>query len=314
MSEPTAPHVPALPAVRRQALRHHLMSEIGRPVRRPRRMLVLAPAAGVLTAVVAAGVVTQPWAPDSAPLVVEVAPGEHGGAALLLNRMAEAAGDEPGPTSGEGEGEGEYVYIRSRGAYAELGDGPARLQPVRERELWIPRYEPGEGLLREPRFDGPLSEVIPRQSRLDDVTPNAAFVDLPTDPDALLAKLYQERGERGRGNSRDGAAFTAIGDILRESLVPPQTSAALYRAAAKIPGVEMVRGVTDAAGRRGIAVGHTELDRRDEWIFDERTYEYLGERSYLVADTPDGPAGTVLGTTAVLQRAVVSTLGERPER
>ncbi|MEO3771097.1 CU044_5270 family protein [Micromonospora sp. B9E7] len=310
MSERTAPHVPAMPAARRQALRHHLLNEIGRPVHRPRRMLVLAPAAGVLTAVVAAGAVTQPWAPDSAPLVVAVAPGEHGGATLLLNRMAEAAGDEPGPSSGEGE----YVYIRSKGAYAEVGDGPARLQPVRERELWIPRYEPGEGLLREPRFDVPLAEVIPRQSRLSDVTPNAALVDLPTDPDALLTKLYRERGERGRGNSRDGAAFTAIGDILRESLVPPHTSAALYRAAAKIPGVEVVRGVTDAAGRRGIAVGHTELDRRDEWIFDERTYEYLGERSYLVADTADGPAGTVLGTTAVLQRAVVSTLGERPDR
>ncbi|MGW3785268.1 CU044_5270 family protein [Micromonospora chokoriensis] len=310
MSEPTAPHVPALPAMRRQALRHHLMNEIGRPARRPRRMLVLAPAAGVLTAVVAAGVVTQPWAPDSAPLVVAVAPGEHAGATMLLNRMAEAAVDKPVPTSGEGE----YVYIRSQGAFAEMGDGPARLQPVRERELWIPRYEPGEGLLREPRFDVPLSEVIPRQSRLDDVTPNAALVDLPTDPDALLTKLYREREQRGRGNSRDGAAFTAIGDVLRESLVPPQTSAALYRAAAKIPGVEVVRGVTDAAGRRGIAVGHTELDKRDEWIFDERTYEYLGERSYLVADTPDGPAGTVLGTTAVLQRAVVSTLGERPER
>ncbi|MGW5579466.1 CU044_5270 family protein [Micromonospora chokoriensis] len=309
MSEPTAPHVPALPAMRRQALRHHLMTEIGRPARRSRRMLVLAPAAGVLTVVVAAGVVTQPWAPDSAPLVVAVAPGEQAGATLLLNRMADAAVARPGPSSGEGE----YVYIRSRGAFAELGDGPARLQRVRDRELWIPRFEPGEGLLVEPRFDVPVAEVM-RQSRLDDVTPNAALVDLPTDPDALLAKLYQEREQRGRGNSRDGAAFTAIGDVLRESLVPPATSAALYRAAAKIPGVEVVRGVTDAAGRRGIAVGHTELDKRDEWIFDERTYAYLGERSYLVADTPDGPAGTVLGTTAVLQRAVVSTLGERPQR
>ncbi|MFY1620304.1 CU044_5270 family protein [Micromonospora sp. WMMD736] len=136
---------------------------------------------------------------------------------------------------------------------------------------------------------------------------------LPFLAHALLEKLYRERGERGGGNSRDGAAFTAIGDILRESLVPPQTTATLYRAVAKIPGVEVVRGVEDAAGRRGVAVGYTERSRRDEWIFDEQTYEYLGERSYLVADTADGPAGTVLATTAVLQRAVVSDLGERPE-
>ncbi|WP_433537829.1 hypothetical protein ACQPZK_08975 [Micromonospora sp. CA-249363] len=57
----------------------------------------------------------------------------------------------------------------------------------------------------------------------------------------------------------------------------------------------------------------TGRSRRDEWIFDEQTYEYLGERSYLVADTSGGPAGTVLATTAVLQRALVSNLGQRPE-
>ncbi|WP_025620300.1 CU044_5270 family protein [Salinispora cortesiana] len=121
-----------------------------------------------------------------------------------------------------------------------------------------------------------------------------------------------DRDERGQGSSRDGAAFTAIGDILRESLVPPRTSAALYLAAAKIPGIEVVRGVTDAADRQGIAVAHTERSRRDEWIFDRHTYDYLGQRSYLVADTADGPSGTVLSTTAVLQWAVVPKLGERP--
>jgi hypothetical protein len=310
MSEPTAPPVPAMPAVRRQALRHHLMNEIGRPAGRPRRMLTLAPAAGVLAVAVAVGVTTQPWAPDGAPLIVTVEQGERSGATLLLNRMAAATADRPGPSAGEGE----YIYIRSRGAYAELDDGPARLQPVHEREIWIPRTVRGDGLLRQPFFDMPIIGVIPERETLPAMTPNAELVDLPSDPETLLTKLYRERDIRGRGNSRDGAAFTAIGDILRESLVPPQTSAALYRAAAKIPGVEVVRGVTDAAGRPGIAVAHTEANRRDEWIFDERTYEYLGERSYLVAATADGPAGTVLGTTAVLQRAVVSQLGQRPGR
>lgn len=172
-----------------------------------------------------------------------------------------------------------------------------------------------DGLLRQPFLNVPIIGVIPERETLTDITPNAALVDRAGNPDALLEKLYRERDERGRGNSRDGAAFTAIGDILRESLVPPQTTAALYQAAAKIPGVEVVRGVTDAAGQRGgVAVAYNERSRRKEWIFDEQTYEYLGERSFLVADTADGPAGTVLGTTAVLQRAVVSNLGQRPER
>ncbi|MGC4772615.1 CU044_5270 family protein [Micromonospora sp. DT44] len=308
MSEPTAPQVPALPAPRRQALRRHLMNEIARPARRPRRMLVLAPAAGVLAVAVSAAAIAQPWASDSAPLIVTVEQGDHGGATVLLSRMATAAGATPDRSSGEGE----YVYIRSRGAFAELGDGPARLKPVHEWEIWIPRNKRGDGLLRQPFFHVPIIGVIPEQETLPDVTPNAALVDLPTDPDALLKKLYRERDGRGRGNSRDGAAFTAIGDILRESLVPPRTTAALYQAAARIPGVEVVRGVTDAAGRRGVAVAYTERSRRDEWIFDEQTYEYLGERSYLVAATADGPVGTVLTTTAVVQRALVSNLGQRP--
>ncbi|WP_435206525.1 CU044_5270 family protein [Micromonospora sp. bgisy143] len=310
MSEPTAFQVPALPAPRRQALRRHLMNEIERPVRRPRRMLVLAPVAGVLAVAVAVGAVARPWASDGAPLIVTVAQGDPGGATLLLGRMATEAAAGPDPSSGEGE----YVYVRSRGAFAEVGDGPARLKPVHEREIWIPRNERGDGLLRQPFFNVPIIGAIPEQETLTDVTPNAELVDLPTDPDALLTKLYRDRDGRGRGNSRDGAAFTAIGDILRESLVPPRTTAALYHAAARIPGVEVVRGVTDAAGRRGVAVAYTERSRRDEWIFDEQTYEYLGERSYLVADTVDGPAGTVLATTAVLQRALVSNLGQRPER
>ncbi|MET7426615.1 CU044_5270 family protein [Dactylosporangium sp. NPDC005555] len=308
MSEPTAPPVLPLRPARRQALRHHLLREAQRPARRSRRrLLVLAPAA-VLAAAVTAGAIAQAWAPDSAPLVVTVAQGDRGGAALLLDQVAAAAEAGPAPSSGEGG----YVYVKSRAAYAELGGGPARLQPMYTREIWIPRYERGDGLVRQPFSTWPFIGPVVSRRTLPDMTPNAEIVDLPSDPDQLLAKLYRERDRRGMGDSGDGAAFTAIGDILRESLMPPRTSAALYRAAAKIPGVEVVRGVTDAVGRPGIAVAHTDLRRRDEWIFDERTLEYLGERSYLVTATEVGPAGTVLGTMAVLQRAVVPQVGQRP--
>ncbi|MEU7976564.1 hypothetical protein AB0B48_31465, partial [Micromonospora sp. NPDC049089] len=102
MREPTAPPVPALPALRRQALRHHLLTEVRRPSRRPRRMRVLVPVAGVLTVVVAAGMVAQPWSSDSAPLIVPVEQGERVGASLLLNRMAAVAAGRRGPPPGEG--------------------------------------------------------------------------------------------------------------------------------------------------------------------------------------------------------------------
>ncbi|MEV0567862.1 CU044_5270 family protein [Dactylosporangium sp. NPDC050588] len=311
---PAAPPVPVLPAVRRQALRHHLVNELRRPVRRSRRTLLLVPA-GVLAVALAAGVVAHSLAPVSAPLVVTVAQGDHGAATLLLQRMAAAATGEPGPSTGEpgpSTGGGEYLYVKSRVAYSEVGDGPARLQPVHEREIWIPLFHRGDGQVRQPFYDVPLLGAIPSTRKLPDMTPNAQVVDLPADPDELLAKLYQRH--TGQGNDPDSAVFTAIGDILRESLVPPQIRAALYRAAAKIPDVEVVRGVTDAAGRPGIAVAHTDRSWRHEWIFDERTFDYLGERSYLVQDTVDGPAGTVLGMSAVTQRAVVPDLGARPKR
>ncbi|GAA1512465.1 hypothetical protein GCM10009827_028490 [Dactylosporangium maewongense] len=304
---PAAPPVPVLPAARRQALRHHLVNELHRPARRSRRTLLLVPA-GVLAVALAAGVVAHALAPVSAPLVVTVAQGDHGAATLLLQRMAAAATGEPGPSPSGGE----YLYVKSRVAYSDVGDGPARLQPVHEREIWIPLFHRGDGQVRQPFYIVPLLGAIPSTRKLPDMTPNAQVVDLPADPDELLAKLYQRH--TGQGYDPDSAVFTAIGDILRESLVPPQIRAALYRAAAKIPDVEVVRGVTDAAGRPGIAVAHTDQSWRHEWIFDERTYDYLGERSYLVQDTVDGPAGTVLGMSAVTQRAVVPDLGARPKR
>lgn len=43
---------------------------------------------------------------------------------------------------------------------------------------------------------------------------------------------------------------------------------------------------------------------RDEWIFDARTFEFLGERSVAT--------GRVTGNTAILERAVVDRAGQRP--
>src|SRR5215831_9591021 len=85
-----------------------------------------------------------------------------------------------------------------------------------------------------------------------------------------------------------------------------RVSGALYRAAALIPGVTVVRHATDAIGRPGIAVAMTSVGIRQEWIFDRHTLLYLGERDIKVAD------GSVFGLTAVLQRAFVNHRGQIP--
>jgi hypothetical protein len=74
-----------------------------------------------------------------------------------------------------------------------------------------------------------------------------------------------------------------------------------------------VKDSTDAAGRHGVAVAFTDkFGERREWIFDPETFDYLGERSYLVRDSEIGPKGMLTATTAVLQRGVVDKTGRLP--
>jgi hypothetical protein len=131
---------------------------------------------------------------------------------------------------------------------------------------------------------------------------------LPTDPARLRTWIYSHKNG---GQPADQQAWTDIGDLLRETLVPPELAAALFRVAATIPGVTVGWHATDAAGRSGIAVSRYDsgLKANAELIFDARTYQFLGERSTLAAPVEgEGPAGTVIESTAQLQVSVVNAL------
>jgi hypothetical protein len=199
----------------------------------------------------------------------------------------------------------------------ETGEEHSEIQDLHRRETWMspdgtegwliePYSQPGDG---EP-IGGPTPENPP-----DDYLPGTYdYVStLPTDPDELLRLIYDI--DQGEGASREERAFTAIGDIIREQLLPPDVSAALYEAAGQIPGVELVERVPDATGREGIAVSFLseEYGERIQWIFDAESYEYLGERIVQVAEDGSFEPGTVIGYTAVTERAVVDELRERPE-
>ncbi|AGL15881.1 hypothetical protein [Actinoplanes sp. N902-109] len=121
-------------------------------------------------------------------------------------------------------------------------------------------------------------------------------------PDALLAMIYAGVDGQQRGPAE---AFDAIGDLLRESMYSAAVKVALHRAAAKIPGAELVPDSADAIGRHGVAVARVAGDERDEWIFDTGG-------SCLVWDTVRGKAGMITSTTAVTERAAVDRLGTRP--
>ena len=137
-------------------------------------------------------------------------------------------------------------------------------------------------------------------------------LDLPTDPTVLYARLAKDA--KGHGDGLYTEMFTLVGDNLRENFTTPAQRAALYEVAARLPGVELIGDVIDAAGRAGIAVAVVDEDGiREELVFDRTSYELLGEEQIVTSGNPFGyPAGTVIGHATYLERAVVGALKARP--
>ncbi|WP_329229228.1 CU044_5270 family protein [Streptomyces sp. NBC_01460] len=301
-----------------------------RPRPRLLRPAVLLPAAGLalggvlLTTLAVTG-------QGSAPAPSAAGTGSHAtaprGAAVLLDRIASVA-EESGERTVTGD---QFVYVRTLQTRNEgVFDGPVKLTEPREREVWMAQKAGpviDVGLIHEDGAYVPIEVGVP-----DGETPvgqpaglgrptYAWLASLPTDPDVLLRRLATEitRDQDARdtpAEERDRAqdTFDAIGELLRETLMPPRTAAALYKAAARIPGVTVDPDAVDAAGRRGIGVARddTRAGWRTAWIFDSATLGYLGERSYLTRDTPMGKKGTLINASAVMERAVVDTLREKP--
>jgi hypothetical protein len=164
--------------------------------------------------------------------------------------------------------------------------------------------------------------------------PNPSAV--PTDPDGLLAAVYQlvedpDCAPIPVGDTVQDRAFMLIDGML-QTLMPPEVRAALYQALAKIPGVTVMHDATDAAGRRGVAfvrAAAIEGSESSEWlrleiILDPDTYRYLGARHVVTRDhfTPDTPSGSkgtrfrkgqVLVSSAQLALAIVDAPCQQPD-
>ncbi|WP_431042867.1 CU044_5270 family protein [Streptomyces sp. P1-3] len=328
-----------LPPGRHRLLKEHLMSEIRQPeaktAEEPRtrrawlRPVVVGPAlAGALAFAVVAGMAvtgmddgegvrvgrdgkaTYAFAPRVNADTKDNAP-------EVLARIATVA--EKSKAVG-GIRDDQFVYIRSTIAFVEtFKDKAPRLDPLHRREIWESVDGSRWGLLREPGMEGNENEPMepeagPGETGYDLSTSYRHLQTLPTDPDEMLKWIYDAVERVGSDKEPDQAAFVLVGDLIKESMVPPKVSAALYRAAAKIPGVVVVPDAVDATGRHGVGVARIDSSggTRDEWIFDKKTMEYLGERSVATSDAFNAEPGQVLGTTAVLERAVVDKAGQLP--
>jgi hypothetical protein len=324
----SADPAPDLPADRLQILKEHLMVEYRlaagndrpahstspiRPARssgRPRRRLLAAVGAGGLLA--AAG---------ATALVLVLSAGQPAPASpaamRLLAEVAVAAGQQPAPPVSNSE----FMYIKSEVAFAMYvdGGGTGTMQPLHERQIWLPvanicdygllieegqrtSLAPGDGL-------GPPAGTNCGPGNLGDPT-YRLLQSLPTDPRALLHRIeaFDQANDIGQALGPDAQAFVSIGEMIRETIVPPAAAAALYRAAALIPGVTFIGHVTNADGRPGVAIAWTGRGDRYEWIFDPVTLQFTGERDF---DVSTGKP-VVTGDTAILQRAFVGKAGQVP--
>jgi hypothetical protein len=287
--------------------------------RRYRRgIAALTAAAGIAGLAVIAAVI------GIAPLGGPSRPAADRGALQLLATVADAAARQPAPHVRDSQ----YMYVETTAAVPSLLPGSLTNKGVSfprhihlkmiTSQVWVPvdnlcrtgleRSITARGQTSNSAFSARQPGVkCPNIGWLNDPT-YRLLQTLPTNPHALLAMIY--RVERGHGPSPDQEAFVTIGDLLRNTIAPPKVTAALYRAAALIPGVTLVPHATDAIGRHGVAVARigpgVDGGVREELIFSKATLQLLGERTVIAR------AGMTTTATAIIARAFVHHRGQLP--
>jgi hypothetical protein len=322
-----------LPGDRQQILREHLMSEIRRTdatgrlptsaqLRRRPRSLVAVAGAGVLAVAAALGANALHAHTTPAVRSSGQAGSSPASAAVLLAKIANVAAGQPFPAVSDSE----FMYIRSD--VADTNDTIANgretqaTPKLHERQIWLPVANIcAPGLLIEDGSSTPISPIAAPQGKTGSPpqvqTPRPDFTcpsvgnlgdptyrflqSLPTSPAALLRML--EAGNSATNND----AIGTIGGLIQETITPPAVTAALYRAAALLPGATLIPDATNADGQHGVGIAWTSSNAdRVEWIFSTSTLQYIGDRVYNVN------TGVVSGESAILQRAFVGKAGQLP--
>jgi hypothetical protein len=209
--------------------------------------------------------------------------------------------------SNEGGHQSRYLSREKRTIWLPV-EGDAT-HGVLESEGLPPKPYPGWPIPPEARREvgrsGP-EKAVDEDNRVEWLRTDYAYLSrLPTDPAAMYEHLY---AHHGNDPMADIHAWDDVGSMLTEAYLPAAQRAALFRAAAAIHGVTTVGRATDAAGRPATAVAMLKPKEglREEYLFDPKTYQYLGRRSVVTdADEARAPVGSVLTSTAQLRVRVV---------
>ncbi|GAA4660458.1 CU044_5270 family protein [Streptomyces youssoufiensis] len=288
------PDVPGLAPDRHRELREGIVREIGRQLadeetpcarHRPRwrrfTTVVVPIVVVVATAVVA--VLVRTAGQDTPPHAVSVS--DEPSAVHLLDQAAAAQAGRPPVTVRPDQ----YVYVRHLGDGQVLGFG---LRGFGQREDWYAARADASGVIRVTpvtKGEAPQSRYEPTSQSMTGTNdapppwPLARLGSLPTDPDVLLNKLYEDTG--GQGPSRDEAVFELINGVIDTTTLEPNLNAALLRAAGRLPGTTVKEDVRDGAGRHGVGLTFRfPPSDPTTWVFDPRTLTYLGTTESALLD------------------------------
>ena len=128
---------------------------------------------------------------------------------------------------------------------------------------------------------------------------------LSHDPRVLLRQI---RALDPGGPSGPAQDLSRISDFLRETDASPALRAALYHAAALVPGIHLLGTVRDHSGRSGLGVAATDGQRRrQELVFNPHTAALMGEQM-------SGPDAGEDSWAVYLQSRVVGHLPDRSPR
>jgi hypothetical protein len=293
-------------------------ADSGRTMGRNRRWL-LVPSAATIAVVALAVVLVGRFLGDPDPAGY-----------VQLRKLAAVAAHQAPPTDSGG-----FRYTHSKDAYMSSfvsSDGTYTFIQPKDREIWI--APDGSGRLREhvgdARFLGPQDEQDWRDAGSPELSENETtddryeaeglyyepFEGLPDDVDELYEEIERRSEDSGPGLHPE--MFTVVGDLLRETMAPPELRANLFRVLDRIPGVSIRDDAEDELGRPGTAAfieyGNGGVDFHDELIFDSDTSELLGERQILLneVDWVDAEPGTTIGYAVYLESGMVDSATERP--
>jgi hypothetical protein len=286
---------------------------------------------GVAVVVVAATAVAAQWRGGAAH--------PTSAAAAVLERAARVAEASGGPRELRA---GEYWYVHSRWSTVGAvfpGRHDSRRHPLvivdaltpYDRQIWVSPNRPGL-LISRPvgpvRFlsaaareqwvrDGrpaPLKDLPQGPLPADAFgRPYKQLLALPTNVDALYRVVKHQAG-KGSAAWQRHEMFTVIGDLLREDPLPAPVRAALYRVAARIPGITMLGMTHDGIARPALAVSlnDTLYGARDELLFDPHTAKLLGEASVIMKPGPKYHVAP--GTVQAASTYITSGIVQRPRQ